>query len=174
MKLQTVFRGNRKLFLCIAVLCAMFLPFLVSCGKTSPEQLVAKELDLSITNAEVITGSDTHNGFHADGTTYIVLRFSDDSVLKQIEASFEWRPLPMDDTAAALAYGTSDGTKTVGAYLTDSNGRPFLPQIKKGYYLLADKQAGSEEDMINRHSFNFILAVYDTEEECLHFCQLDT
>ena len=121
---------------------------------------------------------DSHGGFHGDGTTFITLSFSDDKALEQIEGSDAWKKFPLDDTVKALVYGVSDGENVSGPYLTDNTGKPIIPEIENGYYLLIDKQENQDEivrkNILNRYSLNFVLGIYDTDMDILYFCEFDT
>ena len=62
-----------------------------------------------------------------------------------------------------------------GPYLTGEEWDPLVPEIREGYYRLIDRHAqAGESDILDRHSFNFTLALYDTETDTLYFCELDT
>lgn len=109
-----------------------------------------------------------------DGTSHIILRFSDHAVLEQIKRNSNWKPFPLDKAVQALVYGISDGTSSMGPFLNDGNGNPLVPEIKNGYYLLIDRNTDKETDILNRSSFNFTLGLYDADTNTLHYCQLDT
>ena len=75
---------------------------------------------------------------------------------------------PPDDTVNQLLYGN---------YLDDPETQePFVPPIEKGYYLLKDRnsQAAEKPNIMKRGSFNFDLAVYDTDNRTLYYLVLDT
>ena len=112
------------------------------------------------------------------------LQFSDGEALKQIEESGDWEAFPLDRTAQVLVYGVTEefGTEETGItvfqdgpYLVDSDGDPLVSEIREGYYQLIDRHAeAGQSDILDRHSFNFTLALYDTETDTLYFCELDT
>ncbi len=144
--------------------------------------VMEKELGIELDGGEMIYGYDGHGGFHGDGTACIVLSFSEDAVLEQIEKNTAWRPLPLNETAHILCYGittqTENGTVSRGPYLTDGHREPYLPPIEKGYYLLLDRQPEAYkqwgENMLDRPSLNFTLAIFDTETNRLYYCAMDT
>ena len=50
-----------------------------------------------------------------------------------------------------------------------------MPEIREGYYRLIDRHAeAGESDILERSSFNFTLALYDTGADTLYFFELDT
>ena len=151
-------------------------------GGCSQKDNVSRTLEVDVSGGEVVAQTDTHGGFHGDGTTYLALRFADDALQEQIEASEAWRAFPLDDTVRALVYGIegeADGVSwCVGPYLTDADGEALVPEIEEGYYRLIDHQAeegkATGADILHRASFNFALGLYDSREDILYFCELDT
>ena len=122
---------------------------------------LAGELGLKTASEFVVyDNEDTHGGFHGDGETYIQLWFSLD-ITPLIEADPAWLPLPLPEELAALArLGTS-----------------HVPAAENGYYWFQDRQARDIRDYsetLSRYSYNFTLAVYDTETRRLYFWKLDT
>ena len=148
----------------------------------SQKENVSRTLEVDVSGGEIVAQTDTHGGFHGDGTTYLALRFADDALQEQIEASDVWRAFPLDDTVRALVYGIegeADGTSwCVGPYLTDADGEALVPEIEEGYYRLIDHQAeegkATGADILHRASFHFALGLYDSREDILYFCELDT
>ena len=151
-------------------------------GGCSQKENVSRTLEVDVSGGEIVAQTDTHGGFHGDGTTYLALRFADDALQEQIEASDVWRAFPLDDTVRALVYGIegeADGTSwCVGPYLTDADGEALVPEIEEGYYRLIDHQAeegkATGADILHRASFHFALGLYDSREDILYFCELDT
>ena len=152
---------------------------LSGCG---PQDKVSKTLEVDVSGGEVIAQTDTRGGFHGDGTAYLALRFADDALQEQIEASEAWRAFPLEDTVRALVYGIegeTDGVSwCIGPYLTDADGEALVPEIEEGYYRLIDYQAeegkATGADILHRASFHFALGLYDSREDILYFCELDT
>ena len=107
---------------------------------------------------EEISSSDTHGGFHGDGISCVALQFPDSQVADAIAANAAWTPLPLDETAQALAYGVTreDGGEVFSA----------------GPYLTGD--AGDGQNLLERASLNVTLAVYDADSDTLYFCEMDT
>ncbi len=79
---------------------------------------------------------DTHGG-NGNGTTCIVLRFDDDTVLKEMQSSALWKTFPPDETLQTLIYGTEDEDSEIGPFLNDGNGGPPVPGIRNGCYFSA-------------------------------------
>ena len=167
----------------IALLAASIF-VLTACGSPTAQDTVSGDLGVDVSSAEVLSQTDDHGGFHGDGTTFVELQFADDAVLEQIEEGGDWEALPLDRTARALVYGVTEETGTeetgitvfqTGPYLKDGDGNPLVPEIREGYYRLIDRHAeAGESDILERSSFNFTLALYDTGADTLYFFELDT
>lgn len=157
---------------------------LAACASHTPQEKVSQALGVDASAGEVITDSDTHGGFNGDGLEYIVLFFSDGNLLKEAETSDAWHPLPLNDNLTALVYGLTyeeeEGVLvSIGPYLSDGSGEPLIPEIQNGYVFFQDRHSQSTDPqddsrVLERGSFNFTLAIYDSDTGTLYFCQLDT
>ena len=58
--------------------------------------------------------------------------------------------------------------------LSDWDWNPLVPDIQNGYYRLIDRHSDRETDILDRYSFNFTVGLYDTDNNTLYFCELDT
>ena len=165
----------KKFFYVLSVIVSLIL---YACGTESGQAVVSGELGIDVSACEVISASDTHGGFHGDGTTFIVLDCADGDVLNQIREKSGWRTFPPDDSVKALVYGIENETEHIGPYLTDQEGNPLVPEIENGYYMLIDRQItegwATGADILHRDSFNFALGLYDADTELLYYCELDT
>lgn len=166
----------KRILFTICILTA-FVFSLISCSPVTSQEQISNALGIDVSSGKEVSHYDTHSG-NGDGTTCIVLYFNDNGVLKQISENPAWKAFPLDQTVTTLVYGVSDETVSNGPYLTDNEGRAIVPEILNGYYFLNDRQAKSSETMhtelLQRNSFNFTLALYDTDKNTLYFCQLDT
>ncbi len=166
-------KAKKRFYLTLPLIISLLLFF--SCAANfNPRNAdyVAEELGITISNAEEITNIENHGGFHGDGQTYIVLQFSDDSLIKQIEKSEEWLPFPMSDVASEIAYGKENGYASFFPRGDDDNS--VLPKIQNGYYLLRDRQENVPEDILNRYSVNFTMAICDADTNLLYFLEMAT
>lgn len=161
----------------------LVLAFQVSaCSSVDFTEEVTEKTGLDVSAGKEVTVSDTHGGFHGDGTTYGVLEFSDDKLEKQIKEDEKWKKLPLDEGAETLAYGTrremGDTVEISGPYMTDDEGNALMPKVENGYYFLLNKQNGkigmTREEIRSEPSHNVILAIYDTDKQMLYFCEEDT
>lgn len=162
---------KKFLVLTLAVLSTVCL---AACGSQSPVEDISTALSIDVSSGKEVQFSDDHGGFHGDGTEYIVLEFTDDKVLEQIKDNSAWTALPLDETTKALVYGVTEETSQIGPFLTNENGDTLFPEIENGYYILIDRHSQKEGNILERASFNFTLAIYDTDTNKLHYCEFDT
>ena len=171
----------KRKFVALMVVIVLSLTSLTACGAKTPQDIVSEALGLDVSGGSEVSASDTHGGFHGDGTSCIVLTFQDDTVLEQIKANADWHCLPVDETTQILVYGISGEENhtayQIGPYLGDSNGNPLVPEVKNGYYFLLNRQAEDDaagKDILERNSLNFTFGLYDTDTNTLYCCELDT
>ena len=175
-------RGSLSMrkFLFACGMISLMLFTLTACGSEDPAEEISRALHIDVSAGEAISSSDTHGGFHGDGISCVALQFPDSQVADAIAANAAWTPLPLDETAQALAYGVTreDGGEvfSAGPYLTDDSGDPLLPGIANGFYRLIDRHsdAGDGQNLLERASLNVTLAVYDADSDTLYFCEMDT
>lgn len=134
-------------------------------------------LGINISNGTIITDTDSHGGFHGDGITFLEVAFEDDSCLNQIKGNSSWKQLPVSYPVDALLYGTQNGSSSIGPYVTEG-GKKLFPKAETGYYYFKDRHTGAggqgSKDVVNRHSFNFTVALYDEDTRTLYYCEFDT
>lgn len=162
----------------LPLMLAALLLFQAACSAQKPQEKIAMELGLDASDGTEVLHYDTRGG-NGDGTSCYALQFSDDTLEQAISSHSGWAALPLDTTTEILAYGQSSEYGAQGPYLTDSDGNALLPQIENGYYCFIDRQAkqkslATDQPVLERASFNFTLAVYDTDQNILYYCQLDT
>ena len=152
---------------------------MAGCSAKDSHKEVSKALGINVEGGEELSYSDTHGGFHGDGTKYIVYSFSDETALTSIKQSSLWAQLPLDADLNILIYGISDDTESIGPYVTDSNGTALFPLVENGYYFFKDRFSGSTEnhngaDFLSRQAYNLTIAIYDSDAGILYYCEFDT
>lgn len=173
--------------LALTVLGTVF--FTSGCTSDNIKQLdreveITSAVGIGVTDGEYTEIYESHGGFHGDGVTYSKVQFSDDSALKDIKKSEHWKELPLSDNVAALLYGVTmeeDGAvESIGPYITNDDGNALAPKVENGYYFFMDRQTDEDEDIyddssvLGRSSYNFTVAVYDTDTDTMHYFKLDT
>jgi len=165
----------------LLILCIMLL--LVGCGNKDIRNELSERLEIDVSSGKNVEESDSHGGFHGDGLLVQKISFEDDKVLDEIKDNQKWKAFPLSRNIEALVYGikeeTAESVHISGPYLTDENGEGIIPEIKDGYYYFYDRHSESEdsyneEDVLNRVSFNFTMAVYDSENNVLYYVEFDT
>ena len=135
---------------------------------------ISEQLEMDCRNAELLEAYNSHGGFHGDGESFYVLKFDDDSLLKMIENSRRWKPLPLTDALVILAYGTHTENTVSGPFFEQ-----IIPHVENGWYWFLDRQATGEArygdaEVMCRFSYNIALALYDEDKRTLYYAELDT
>lgn len=71
----------KRKFVALMVVIVLSLTSLTACGAKTPQDIVSEALGLDASGGSEVSASDTHGGFHGDGTSCIVLTFQDDARL---------------------------------------------------------------------------------------------
>ena len=161
----------KKIFAISLVFVALLV--LVSCGsKMTAQDTISKELDLDVSGGKEVLNINTYSG--GEGTSCIAVTFDDDTILDTIKNRANWKAFPLDETIQTLVYGIENGTSKEGPFLADENGDSIVPEIQNGYYLLIDRHSDTKSKILERGSFNFTVGLYDTDNNTLYCCKLDT
>lgn len=157
--------------LCLALL------LLARCGggseaSSSREELrkMAKYCGVNTADAVLLEGMDDHGGFQGDGTTWLKLQFSGAP-----EFGEGWKELPMSEPVTTLCHGIENEHGHFGPYMDPG----LIPEVENGYYLFYDRHSESsgpydDSQVLKRASFNFIIAVYDTDTNLMYYVKHDT
>lgn len=134
-----------------------------------------REFNINPKNFIVIDKNDTHGGFHGDGTYHIALDCSKkkEKVLKIVN---EWSELPLSENLQLIMYGGEKDGMTYGYNIAKETN---IPIIANGYYCFLDRHSDtvdkySDIDLFDRYSYNFSLAIYDTDTDILYYIRQDT
>lgn len=176
-------RNMKTITRILSLLMVLVIPvMLAACTDTQSGLTVAEvseALELDLSDAAIVSMTDTHAGFHGDGTTFAVISASE-STGGLIELSEHWKPLPLSENITALVYGISDDNRAFGPYITsDSSTEPLIPQIDNGYVYFYDRSTEStnpydDSEVLSRYSFNFTLAMYDADTCTIYYVEFDT
>ncbi len=154
----------RKFFY-LAVVLSLILS-LSGCGQKNPLSDFAEMSGVSLTEGRIVSEEDSHGGFHGDGYRLIVAEYSDDGIASEISGKENWRELPLSENLNTFVYQPYDE-------------RISIPRTEHGYYYFYDRHSECDHpyddaDFLNRHSFNFTLAIYDTDKNRLYLLEYDT
>lgn len=163
----------------IIVLMLLMIFSLVGCGKKDIQSDISESLGIDVSKGTVNTDFDSHGGFHGDGMLFQQISFEDSKLSDEIKDNDGWKPMPLSQNMEALVYGIEEATSSIGPYLTDESGDTIIPEIQNGYYYFYDRHSESkapysDDDILNRASFNFTLALYDSDNHVLYYVEFDT
>lgn len=151
---------------CIIVVLAFLLG---SCGYNDYRSKISKALGIDIPSGAPMKSVDTHGGFNGDGATWVSVGFtSDKNPTEQIKNNHDWKPLPLDEVADVLAHDLK--------IQLDDGEATLMPEVENGYYIVIDRHSEKNEndDILGRTSYNFTMAIYDTDANILYYCEFDT
>lgn len=163
----------------IIVLMLLMIFSLVGCGKKEIQSDISESLGIDVRKGNVLMDSDSHDGFHGDGMLFQQISFEDSKFSDEIKYNDGWKPMPLSQNMEALVYGIEVDTSSIGPYLTDESGDTIIPDIQNGYYYFYDRHSEckdpfSDRDILNRASFNFMLASYNSDNRVLYYVEFDT
>ena len=134
-----------------------------------------EELGINGNKCALVSQTDSHGGFHGDGTYAAIYDCSENKeyVLEIVE---KWNKLPLTENLELILYGGEKDGKSYAYNLADDAG---FPEVSNGYYFFCDRHSestnrNSDGDLFNRYSFNFSIAIYDTDNDMLYYIREDT
>lgn len=150
--------------------------FLIS---RSVKNNMSDTLGIDVREGTEIAYNDSHGGFHGDGLTFAAISFSDNAVSKALSNNKNWHPMPLSGELSILVYGIETEHSRNGPYLTDEDGKAIIPDIQNGYYYFIDRYnqndtKKSDSGLLDRYSYNFTIAIYDTDSDILYYAEYDT
>ncbi len=139
---------------------------------------ILSRTDIRQGSPEVLYNWDTHGGFHGDGDWLAILRYQNDSLLRAMEESSEWKPLPLPKTLrnapGCLPMFPDDAE-------LDAADKQTLLSAEHGYWFFLDRHRSKDNTtphdpskFRDRYSENFTLAVYDADSRLLYIMEMDT
>lgn len=152
-----------------------------------PTLRLSSALDVDVSKGEITKSSDTHGGFLGDGCLFMTLDFDDEdgqTLAARLNENSARSSLPLTENLSILLYGISGssssvGPYSVGPYITDSDGNGLFPTVENGYSCFIDRYSDTTDpkddtEVLSRYSFNFTIALYDTDSNQLSYCEFDT
>lgn len=171
---------NRNLF--AYLLLFLLLLGLTACGSECSDNSlkeISRNLGTDVGGGEIVSQSDNHGGFHGDGTTVVEIQFTDSAFAEQMEENGEWNALPLTENLTALVYGIHNEDSSIGPMIHGGDCIPVIPEIENGYYYFLDRHSQStnpkdDSGVLDRASYNFTIAIFDTDQQILYYMELDT
>lgn len=159
----------RKALVIIFVICLIALS--ICYAKTQQDDYVGfHKRDFS-----VVAEQDTHGGFHGDGSYYSILDCSSNTETA-LELVSSWNALPLSENLDLIMFGGEKDGMTYGYNLSE---KAHMPRIENGYYYFMDRHSeaidpSDDSSLFGRASFNFTLAMYDSDTNVLYYFEFDT
>lgn len=166
----------------IIVLALILLFSMTGCNAEKTSSVlreISKTLGVDVSTGELISESDSHGGFHGDGSTVVEIQFAGTSFSDQIEDNEEWNQMPLTDNLTALVYGIHTENSSIGPMIHSDDNMPVIPEIENGYYFFRDRHSQSTDpkddtNILSRASYNFTIAIFDANANILYYLELDT
>lgn len=123
----------------------------------------------------VVEEQDTHGGFLGDGSYYLILDCSNNTEAA-LEIVDSWNSLPLSENLGLIMFG---GEKSGVSYGYNLSEEAHIPEIENGYYCFRDrhseaKDSSNDSELFSRASFNFSLAMYDSDTNIFYYFEFDT
>lgn len=123
----------------------------------------------------IVEEKDIHGGFHGDGSYYLIMDCSENKE-KALEILSGWKELPLSENLSLIMYG---GEKDGMAYGYNLAEEAKIPRVENGYYYFCDRHSEStnsadDSELFNRSSFNFSIAIYDSDTDKMYYFEFDT
>lgn len=152
------------------------LAALTACTLGGTLQELSQTLSVDLSQGTVVEETDDHGGFHGDGERWVAI-----SLEEEISSALEeagWQALPLPEPLEAALYGVTqvEGDRTI------AEGPCFqreIPRVSNGYYFFQDRHSEATdptdpEELMERNSFNFTVALYDRDSQTLYYGEVDT
>lgn len=160
----------------VLILCFCLLN---GCSSQNQSNYISGEIGIRIPKDVEISTDDTHSGFHGDGTTYTRIKFEGEvaeNICTEIKENNNWNELPFYENLQLIMYGGTKNNVEYNYKLADEVG---IPTVQNGYWIFIDRagnQKTLKEDtkLFDRYSFNFTIAIYDTDNNVLYYYEIDT
>ena len=145
--------------------------FLISGCHFNEKQRISKIVEMDLSSCKIKVSWDTHGGFLGDGDYFVKMDCQELN-----DSSFSsWKKLPLSEElekVLKMEMCYCDGCHNIYDNME-------LDKIEKGYYLFIDRHSDSfdkydETEINNRSSYNFSLAIYNSDLKEMYFYEMDT
>ncbi len=160
---------HKKLIIFISILAIAIILIVVE-FKVSEYRRIAMDIGIYVPLSCEMYYKGTHAGFHMDGEIYSRVYFNNRQAkrfIKKIKGNEHWNKLPM---SAELQEEV-----TIDKFGDNME----LPIIENGYWFFLDRHSKAmnkydEKAIYDRHSYNYTVAIFDTDTNILYYYELDT
>lgn len=154
------------------ILCSLFVICALCSGCGNKQSKIFKSIELDDSKCKIEKEIDSHGGFHGDGDYFARIECSD---IDYNELSKNWKKLPLSEPLVKVTeMEQCDDKGCFNIYDKFS-----IPVVENGYYYFIDRQNDSKNkfddtELNNRSSWNFTLAILDTDTGIIYYYELDT
>lgn len=151
----------------IVLLCIL----IVNISLDSKVKDMGLKLETDLKGCYVEYEANTHGGFLGDGDSFMRINCEKK---KAIDVS-KWKELPMSlELETILEMKMCNEIDCLNAYE-----RYNIPHVETGYYYFIDRHSEvvdihDEEELSERSSYNFSIAIYDSNKKMIYYYELDT
>lgn len=163
---------KKSLKILLISLLSVFVIYLIYAFTLEERVLMSIEIENYIPIFAKKDKKNTHGGFHNDGELLEKIYFSEkqaDNFVNRAKKNVNWRELPITERLY----------NKVCKYAIDEDMN--IPEVNNGYWFVLDRHSRARdkynsEELFkeDRHSYNFTVAVFDTDEDILYIYELDT
>ena len=174
------------------ILLLLMSLLMTGCVDDNPISYVEKQLGVKINNAKVEKNKEKEASFLGDGIAYTIIKDIDKNFEKQVKNRKGWshKPTKLEKT---LLYGYKYRIENVpnmegfeeeaeeGPYVVEGeNEKRVVPKMNNAYYYLQDTEwfendkEKAEERKMDPIPKNFVIAVYDVDNNKLYYYEYDS
>lgn len=147
------------------------------CGCYSNDDAVSyvkNKINFDLSACTISHEEDTHGGFLGDGEYILMADCANKTDINEQISS--WNKLPLSNNLELIMYGGMVGDYVYGY---DFAKKYNIPVIENGYYYFINRHSNAispsnDENLFNEYSFNFSLALYDSDTNMFYYFELDT
>ena len=131
---------------------------------------INKILGINIDNCKIENEKNTHGGFLGDGDYFakLVCRNINDNEIKT-----KWKLLPVvKELQDVLEMKQCDSNSCIDVYE-----KYKIPKLDNGYYYFLNRKGNTtsnNEETFDNSSYNFSVAIYDSDNKIIYFYEIDT
>lgn len=170
---------KKLLAVCAVLLVVLFAGNVYEKSDAAKLKRLSETLGVPLKGGQILQYEDSHGGLLGDGIKRVVIQFSDLRTLEAIHEDEHWEKLPFTQNLEIIAHGKQMDGFYRAPLIENEDGTPFLPETEDGWFWFMDRYSEStdpwdDSEVLNRHSYNFTLAVYDVQTNRLYYAQMDT
>lgn len=173
----------RNQLICAALILIVGAILLSGCREFDQNAYLSERLGVDVSRGTVQSSRNSHGGFHGDGLLEVTISFTQEqaeTMLAQLSGLPGWKPLPVTENLTKALYGKSVANHRWNPLIWhESPDEVLVPEIRNGWYYFFDRHSEAMDplddgNLFSRGSYNFTVAVFDTDTMTLYFYELDT